>query len=157
MLQEKEPEPRTSFVKYVFLDVIDFTRNRSVEAQSDIVYRLNEIVRAAVIENQIPDEARLYLPTGDGVCIALFRTEQLPYDIHLKVALGIISKVDAHNIRTKDIQRKFTVRVGLNENTDNLIGVLKPSRLRGRPLSLRAIALHCCWLSPAMLIPFGRY
>lgn len=121
MQKEREPETKTAFVKYIFLDVIEFTRDRSVEAQSDIVYGLNEIVRAAVIDNQIPDEARLYLPTGDGVCIALLRTESLPYDIHLKVALTIVTGVGVRNSRIEDGQCKFKIRVGLNENTDNLI------------------------------------
>lgn len=34
--------------KYVFLDVVDFSRGRSVEAQSDIVQALNQLVNGAL-------------------------------------------------------------------------------------------------------------
>jgi hypothetical protein len=38
-------EARTTPAKHVFLDVVGFTRNRSVEAQTDIVRYLNSFVR----------------------------------------------------------------------------------------------------------------
>ncbi len=44
--------------KYVFLDIVGFTRNRSVEAQSDIVGYLNGIVNDSLASSQIPESDR---------------------------------------------------------------------------------------------------
>lgn len=32
--------------KYIFLDIVDFTKDRSVEAQTDIVHILNNIINS---------------------------------------------------------------------------------------------------------------
>ena len=48
-------EAEVELVRYVFLDVVGFTHQRSVEAQSDIVAALNEIVLAAE-KNRDPPE-----------------------------------------------------------------------------------------------------
>lgn len=112
--------------KYIFLDVVGFTYNRSVEAQSDIVHSLNEIVKASLDEYSIHDDNRIFLPTGDGICIALLNIECLhdiasAYDIHVKIALGILKRLEEHNTSTEDVQRKFKLRIGINENIDNLV------------------------------------
>jgi class 3 adenylate cyclase len=106
--------------KYVFLDVVGFTRQRSVEAQSDIVHVLNDIVQASITENEVPKDKLILLPTGDGMCIALLNIES-PYDIHLLVALSIVKRVHEHNEETKNGMRKFEVRIGINSNIDNLV------------------------------------
>jgi hypothetical protein len=81
-------------VKYIFLDVVGFTHQRSVEAQSEIVGTLNAIVDAASARVDRKDLIRL--PTGDGMCICLLNVED-PYDIHMQVALGIVERIDKHN------------------------------------------------------------
>ena len=43
-------------VKYIFLDVVGFTHDQSVEAQSDIVHSLNEIVKRSLDESSITDK-----------------------------------------------------------------------------------------------------
>lgn len=106
--------------KYIFLDVVGFTHNRSVEAQSDIVNALNKIVRDSVSEHNITKGRVIYIPTGDGICIALLNVEN-PFDIHIKIALGIIERVQKHNATTESEVRKFQVRIGINANTDNLV------------------------------------
>ncbi len=106
--------------KYIFLDVVGFTRNRSVEAQSDIVRALNQIVKGSVGEHQIADDKLLYIPTGDGICIALLNVET-PIDIHLQLGLSLIGGVQKYNEATESKDRKFQVRVGINANIDNLV------------------------------------
>jgi hypothetical protein len=54
--------------KYVFLDIVGFTRNRTVEAQADIVKQLNAIVIEAVKESGSPRDKFIFIPTGDGIC-----------------------------------------------------------------------------------------
>ncbi len=88
-----EDEAVTIPAKYVFLDVVDFSRDRSVEAQSYIVQALNKIVLISLRKNSIPDEKRLLLPTGDGICIALLNITE-PYDIHIQLALSIVKYID---------------------------------------------------------------
>ncbi len=118
--QPASPEVATVPVKYIFLDIVNFTQNRSVEAQSDIIKSLNDIVKSTINENQIPKDNVIYLPTGDGICIALLYIEQ-PYDIHVKVATEIIEKIEKHNNKYLDPMRQYKVRIGINSNIDNLI------------------------------------
>lgn len=109
----------TAHVKYVYLDIVGFTKDRSVEAQSDLVAALNEVVRGALQKVSIPMDKTVLIPTGDGMAIALI--EIAPYDIHLAIALEILRLVTEHNAQTKDRMRQFEVRIGINENTDNLV------------------------------------
>jgi class 3 adenylate cyclase len=110
----------TRRVKYVFLDVVNFTRDRSVEAQTDIVETLNGLVRDAVLHLGGNAREIVYLPTGDGMCIALLE-EALPFDTHIHLALAIVERLDSYNQSTSDEMRKFQVRIGINENVDNIV------------------------------------
>ncbi len=113
-------EAITKNVKYIFLDIEKYSRVRSVEAQVEIIKILNDIVKESVSE-VIGDESNLiYLPTGDGICISLL-DPFLPYDSHLKLSLKILEKIDIHNSTINDEMRIFSVRIGLNENVDNLV------------------------------------
>src|SRR4051812_10224700 len=113
-------ETKTIPAKYIFLDVVGFTHNRSVEAQADIVRVLNDIVESSTDEFELPNDKVMFIPAGDGICVALLNTES-PYDIHLSVALRIIEKINRHNETAKNEMRKFQVRIGINSNTDNLV------------------------------------
>jgi len=110
----------TAQVQYIFLDVVKFTYNRSVEAQSQIILYLNDIVKHCISNAGISEEKVIYLPTGDGICIALLNISE-PYDITVKIALDILFKIYSHNNAMNDNMRKFQVRIGLNYNIDNLI------------------------------------
>ena len=114
-------------VKYVFLDVVDFTTARSVEAQADIVSALNSSVLGALDDIAIARDAVILLPTGDGICAALINIED-PYDIHIRLALRIVARVDAYSRAELSPSRKFTVRLGLNSNTDNLVTDINGNR-----------------------------
>lgn len=113
-------EAITDSVKYVFLDVVRFSTARSVEAQTDIVDSLNAIVRESVGEQTDSSDETIFLPTGDGICIALL-SPPAKYDIHLRIALDILTRIFDHNTPNPDPMRKFEVRVGLNENVDNIV------------------------------------
>jgi len=110
----------TAYIKHIFLDIVSFTEDRSVEAQSYLVNKISEIVTGVIANESIPPDKIIYLPTGDGICIALIELLK-PYDIHLKIALNIIETIHKHNSTIDDKMRNFEVRVGLNENVDNLI------------------------------------
>ena len=110
----------TPRVQYVYLDIVGFTKNRSVEAQSDIVAKLNEIVREVLQEEtDVAPGNQVFLPTGDGMAIGLLNPVSV--DAHLMTALGILDAIAEHNEKTQDEMRQFNVRIGLNENMDNVI------------------------------------
>lgn len=115
-----EPEATTALVKYIFLDVVGFTRDRSVEAQTDIVRTVGEIARAAVRKHTRGLRGTIYLPTGDGLCIAL-ADPRASVDAHLLVAVDVLERIAAHNQSTSDEMRRFEVRIGIAENVDNLL------------------------------------
>lgn len=121
-------EAVTVDAKYVFADVVGFTRGRSVEAQSDIVGYLNGVVRHALLGNGVPEGKCILLPTGDGLCVALLPYEGSPYDVHVRVALSLLRGAHEHNEDTKDEMRRFEVRIGLNANTDNLVTDINGNR-----------------------------
>ena len=106
--------------KYVFLDVVDYSRGRTIEAQSHIIETLNEVIREAITASGAPAEKVLLLPTGDGVGIVLI-DYQKPYDVDVLVALDILKRLGDRNAQQSDRQRRFLVRIGVNENIDNLV------------------------------------
>jgi hypothetical protein len=109
--------------KYILLDVVDFTHNRSVEAQTDMVHALNAIVKSSVQYENISKDKIRFLPTGDGICIVLLSVEspEYPYDAHLHIALSILSGIHAYNDHMTDTMRQFQVRMGVNAHHDTLV------------------------------------
>jgi len=116
----------TARVQYVFLDVVGFTKNRSVEAQSEVVATLNDVVTRGLRSLDVPEEDTVFLPTGDGIAIAMI--EVRGFDIHLRLSLEILRLIDEHNSATSDAMRKFEVRIGINENIDNVLIDINGSR-----------------------------
>jgi len=106
-------------VKYVFLDIVAYTK-RSIEAQCDITRMLNRIVKGILDEYNIGRSSVIYIPTGDGICIALIDAT-LPYDIHVTIAKDILSAIWAYSHSQEDNSRKFEVRIGINQSEDNLV------------------------------------
>src|SRR5712691_1684529 len=113
-------EAQSVSAKYIFLDIVSYSHGRSVEAQTDIISTLNQLVRESVAGFEITTEKLIYLPTGDGICIALLDVES-PYDLHIRLPLAILAKLLEYNQETFDEMRTFKVRIGLNANTDNLV------------------------------------
>ena len=109
----------TARVQYVFLDVVGFTKDRSVEAQSDVVAALNTIVKSSLGTMNVPQEKTVLLPTGDGIATGLI--DMPGVDVHLQLALNILRMVAEYNNIESDPTRRFEVRVGINENIDNVL------------------------------------
>ena len=79
-------EAKVAMIRYIFLDVVGFTLNRTVEAQTQIIATLNRVVREASDSICAGIEASssrqlIYLPSGDGVCICLVNQPD-PFDNH---------------------------------------------------------------------------
>ena len=106
-------------VKYVFMDIVGYSIGRSVEDQVAIRRKLDDIVRESLLEGKVPAENTTLIPTGDGICIALVEVSH-PYDIHLSLALDIVRKISLHNEATLNQARQFRVRMGINENVDDI-------------------------------------
>jgi class 3 adenylate cyclase len=119
------PEAKENLIRYIYLDVVGFTYNRTVEAQSDIISALNGIVKQ-VVSQGLPSEAVIYIPIGDGICIAILAS--IKYDGHVQIAEDIIRRiVSVHNKEVADT-RRFEVRIGINENVDNVITDINGNR-----------------------------
>src|SRR3989338_9177905 len=114
------PKSNTVVGKYVFLDIVHYSYGRTIEAQSDIIDAINSIVKNAVSSVKVEKKNLIFIPTGDGMCIALLDIHD-PFDLHLQLALKIMELLHKYNESQKDTIRKFKIRVGVNENTDNLI------------------------------------
>ncbi len=114
------PDAQRVSAKYVFLDVVNYSTGRSVEAQTDIISTLNDLVRVSLMGFILIEEQRVYLPTGDGICIGLLGVES-PYDVHIQLALEILRRLHAYNQDTADEMRRFQIRIGVNANVDNLV------------------------------------
>jgi class 3 adenylate cyclase len=115
-----------ALVRYVYIDIVDFTRERSVEAQSEIITALGQLVNQAI--GQLLSEPRnvLFLPTGDGLCICLINLIQ-PFDLDIQIALAVLQQLHQRNQKVSDPSRRFAVRIGINENQDNLITDIRGS------------------------------
>jgi class 3 adenylate cyclase/HEAT repeat protein len=111
-------KPGVKFFKHVFLDVVDYSK-RTIEAQSLIVTALNEIIQATLDDLTISETERVLIPAGDGLCIALLGAVE-NYDLHVRLALSILHSIDKHNEQSSENDR-FQVRIGINQNTDNLV------------------------------------
>lgn len=106
--------------KHIFIDIVNYTHKRSVEAQSFIINILNGIVSNSIKELKIDQENVIFIPTGDGMCISLMNILE-PYDIHLQLGIVLLKNLSEYNITQNNDMRKFSIRIGINENTDNLI------------------------------------
>jgi hypothetical protein len=106
--------------KHIFLDIVKYSYQRTIEAQSDIIESLNRIVKIAVIENMRDNGKTIYLPTGDGICISIVNQID-PYDLHIRIALTILKELSIYNSSQIDEKRKYSIRIGINENYDNVI------------------------------------
>jgi hypothetical protein len=109
----------TLLSKYIFVDVVSFTKGRSVEAQADIIYSLNNIVKESLKNSAIRNEDIILIPTGDGICLALLNNNI--YDIHLKISCDVLNKLYEYNQQVNIDSRKYQIRIGINENVDNII------------------------------------
>ncbi len=107
--------------KYIFIDVVNYTYDRPSEAQIDITSSLNLIVKESIEKNKINTENILFIPTGDGVCIVLKNVSYEFFDAHLKIAVAILEKLYDYNQKTNDKKRQYSIRIGLNENIDNIV------------------------------------
>ncbi len=113
-------EAKTARVKYVFLDIVGYTKGRSVDDQLDVISYLNRIVFESLEAQHIKQKDRVVLCTGDGMCIALIQVRP-PLDIHLSLGLQILKGIYQHNEGMPCEPQQFQVRIGLNENDDNII------------------------------------
>jgi len=129
-----QEEGRTH-AQYIFLDVVKFTQGRSVEAQVEIVHSLTAMVREALEEHELTEPGRIILPTGDGMAIAILRAE--PLELALEVASYILARVQRHSEATSDQRRRFSVRVGVNQNVDNVVIDINGNRnIAGRGINM---------------------
>lgn len=122
----------TRHIKYVFVDIVRFSRDRSVEAQNDIVDTLNSACTQA-FQDLLPGGEVIYVPTGDGICAAIL-DPKAKYDAHMSFALNVLSRIDAHNQslatsrNSMNYMRRFELRIGISENVDTIVRDINGNR-----------------------------
>jgi hypothetical protein len=95
-----------------------------VEAQADLVATLNRLVRSALKAERVTK--KILLPTGDGMCIVIESSSEI--DAHVRLALKILHLLSDYNKEQHDSSRRFNLRIGINENDDNLVTDINGSR-----------------------------
>jgi class 3 adenylate cyclase len=111
-------EVSPTITTHVFLDVVDFSP-RAVGEQAAIVKELNAVVlRALARRRDVPEDKRILIPTGDGVCVALQANEQTEFDAHIAIALDIVGQLNDLPDSPAGGPPKFFVRVGIDSNSD---------------------------------------
>lgn len=98
-------------MRYVFFDVVGFTRIFPVDDQMDVIQALNVVVRNCILALVRDVDLVRYLPTGDGMCIAL--KEGGAVDLHFKLAETLLTL--AHCDPTL---RNIQLTVGVGEGPD---------------------------------------
>jgi hypothetical protein len=61
----------TANCMHVFIDIVGYSKNRTVESQVTVINALNDLVVNVVGTLQVPRRKVVFLPTGDGMCITL--------------------------------------------------------------------------------------
>jgi len=132
----------TVYAKYIFLDIVKYS-TRSVEGQTAVIKALNEIVEQVANEYKIDADHAIYIPTGDGMCIGLINVIN-PYDIHLHISLDILNLIEKHNKKELNPTYKFNVRIGINENDDNLVTDINGKRnFAGNGINIAQRIMSC--------------
>lgn len=132
----------TVYAKYIFLDIIKYS-TRSVEGQTAIIKALNKIVEQVANEYKIDADHAIYIPTGDGMCIGLINVTN-PYDINIRISLDILKLINKHNRNESDSMHKFDVRIGINENDDNLVSDINGKRnFAGNGINIAQRIMNC--------------
>jgi predicted aspartyl protease len=109
-----------AWVECIFLDVVSYSTRRT-DSQTAIIKALNRIVKDSIRPYRLRPDQRIFIPTGDGMCVALLNVGD-PYDIQMQIALGILKGLEKHNSgRTAEDQLRFEVRIGINMNRDNVV------------------------------------
>ena len=121
--------------QYAFLDVVQFTVGRTVEAQVHILETINRLVGEALEHVKVSEQKRILLPTGDGLCVAFLQPE--PFDLAVGFALDLLSRVHEYNEGTTEARRQFQIRIGVNQNADSLFTDINGRlNLAGRGINL---------------------
>lgn len=104
----------TRHIKYAFADIVDFSVDRTVEAQVEIIDALNQSFVAAGQSLEV-----IFLPTGDGICASIIDVNA-PVDAHLRLALDVLKRMHEWAKQARE-NRRCRVRFGINEAVDTLI------------------------------------
>ena len=111
---------RIALVRYIYVDIVKFTLDCSVEAQVAIMESLSRCVRQTLAAFELGGDQVVYLPTGDGVCICLIDQRE-PYDLDIRIAVMLLESVYALSLAEVEEESRYAIRVGLNENQDNVV------------------------------------
>ncbi len=114
-----KPIHRTERIKYVFIDVVHFTReDRAIEDLATIIASMNLVVSNGLRTLELQNDV-LLIPTGDGICIGITNPKQ--YDIHLQLAKFILDGVTTWSNSREDIGEQYKLRIAVHEHEDLIV------------------------------------
>lgn len=113
--QEMFSEEEFRVARYIFIDIVGYSLYHS-ETQREIIRSLTTCVLAAIRGDkfQIDSNELMFLPTGDGYCIALLGDRGDPAMI-FDLAMRILELI---YVETESREDKYKVRIGINESRD---------------------------------------
>lgn len=111
----------TRHVRYVFVDVVQFTEDRTLEAQVEIIAAVNN-----AFITSIGGAEAIYLPTGDGICAGILEVD-VPADIHLRVALQVLEYFHGWSSQAPP-GRQAQLRVAISESVDAVVTDINGNR-----------------------------
>ena len=130
-------------VKYIFLDIVQFSHNRTVESQTKIINSLNQLVKKVLSQSNISVSDIIYLPTGDGLCICLINNEK-PFDLTLNISINLLKELNEYNDSVSEEMEKYQVRIGINENVDNIVEDINQNRnVAGSGINMAQRIMNC--------------
>src|SRR5580698_400087 len=100
MSAPRKPKLGAAWAESIFLDVVGYSKRRT-DSQTAIIKALNRIVKDSIRPRRLRSDQRIFIPTGDGMCIALLNRAE-PYDLQMQIALEILKGVKKHNSRAVD-------------------------------------------------------
>jgi hypothetical protein len=91
---QDKSEAKEVQARYICLDIEGYTKGREVRDQLKIRAVLDDIVRECVGQEPVlaDKRKRMYLPTGDGMCIALLDIPSPTDPIHLRLVLRVLKR-----------------------------------------------------------------
>ena len=116
-MQRKEMFSEEEFrvARYIFIDIVGYSLHHS-ETQREVIRSLSTCILAAIRSDkfEIDSDELMFLPTGDGFCIALLGDRGDPAVV-FDVALRILELI---YVETESREDKYNVRIGINESRD---------------------------------------
>jgi TolB-like protein/tetratricopeptide (TPR) repeat protein len=132
MSAELEQESRLEIAHVLFMDIVGYSKLR-IDAQSELLRKLNELVRSTEQVRTAEAEAKLVcLPAGDGMALAFFTSPDAPVRCALEIGKALKNHPD------------LPLRTGINSGpVDAISDVNDRSNVAGAGINMAQRVMDC--------------